>query len=82
MEQIGVHKVSLLKFDVEGAEEEMFRSFNEFKTIERLAGELHHDLCNTESLLMNIKQEYNKVELHPLKEKRDYLFALHQDKKN
>lgn len=78
LEQIGVKKVSILKFDVEGAEEEIFRSFSDFKRIERLAGELHHDLCNTEPFLMKIKQEYNKVELHPLKEKRDYLIALNQ----
>ncbi|TVQ68247.1 MAG: FkbM family methyltransferase [Balneolaceae bacterium] len=78
MEQTGTKQVSLLKFDVEGAEEKVFSGFTQFQNIEQLAGELHHDLCNTSGLVETLKKKYNKIEFHPLKEKREYVIATRE----
>lgn len=75
LEQTGAKRVSLVKFDIEGAEEKLFSGFNDFQRIERLAGELHHDLCNTSEFLDKVKKEYNNIDFHPLKEQREYLLA-------
>ena len=78
LEQTGSNKVSLVKFDIEGAEEKLFSGFDEFQRIERLAGELHHDLCNTSELLDKVKKQYNSIDFYPLKEHREYLLARNQ----
>lgn len=75
MNQISHEKVTLLKIDVEGAEEAIFSTFDEFNRIKVIAGELHHDYCNTENLLNNLHNHYDKVQIHPLKHERDYVIA-------
>lgn len=75
LEQIGPDQVSLMKFDVEGAEEHIFADFRDFSQIERLAGELHHDLCDTTGFLETVKNQYNHTRLLPLKNRREYLLA-------
>lgn len=76
LEQTGAERVSLLKFDVEGAEQEIFAGFKDFQIIERLAGELHYDLCDTTVLLVEVKKFYNSIFLNPLKKQREYLQAF------
>lgn len=75
LEQIGSDQVSLMKFDVEGAEEHIFAGFRDYRRIERLAGELHHDLCDTSGFLEMVENQYNNIRLLPLKNRREYLLA-------
>jgi len=78
LDHISKEKITLLKIDIEGAEEAVFSTFNEFHRIEVIAGELHHDYCNTEDLLNALHKYYNQVQIHTLKHKRDYVFASRQ----
>lgn len=75
MDQISKDKISLLKIDVEGAEEAIFSTFDEYDRIKVIAGELHHDYCNTENLLHNLNKHFAQVQKHPLKPERDYVIA-------
>jgi FkbM family methyltransferase len=73
--QISKDKISLLKIDVEGAEEAIFSKFHEFDKIKVIAGELHHDYCDTKPLIDILKKHYNQTQFYPLKMERDYFIA-------
>jgi len=75
LDQISKDKITLLKIDVEGSEEAIFSTFKEFERIKIIAGELHHDYCNTEDLLNALHKNYAQVLIHPLKDKRDYVIT-------
>jgi len=75
LNEISKDRISLLKIDVEGAEEAIFSIFDEFNRIGVIAGELHHDYCNTKDLLNSLHKHYDHVQIHPLKPERDYVIA-------
>lgn len=75
LSQISHEEITLLKFDVEGAEEAIFSKFDEFNRIKIIAGELHHDYCSTAALLDKLQTHYNEININPLKPNRDYIIA-------
>ena len=59
-----VSTVSLLKFDIEGGEYEMFKPFENFKCIESLVGEIHPYIGTTldqDVLIAKLKSKYSTV---------------------
>jgi FkbM family methyltransferase len=62
LDEHGVERVDLLKFDVEGAEYEMFKNFRQMERVNNVIGELHVDLIDAS------KEQFtallNKFNLH------------------
>jgi len=55
-----VRHIDLLKFDIEGAEEEVFTNFNNFSCIDHMIGEVHPHLINNfnEKQFLDIFKDY------------------------
>lgn len=71
-----LNKIDILKFDIEGSEEQVFSAFTNFDLVRVLFGEIHGDLCNAENTIETIEKNYRNIELHPLNiEDRWYLTA-------
>ena len=62
----GAETVDLLKFDVEGAEGEIFTSSAQLDRVRALSGEVHGDLCDAEAVLTTIKENFEDVEVVPM----------------
>lgn len=74
LELANIQEIDLLKFDIEGSEEEVFRSFSQFGKIGMIFGEIHGDLCNSDQVIQILKKNFNSVELQPLhKDQRWYI---------
>jgi FkbM family methyltransferase len=67
--------IDLLKIDIEGSEEVVFRSFENFSLIRNLVGELHFDLCDAQSVLEKLHQHYENIQLFPFGGNRCYVIA-------
>ena len=63
MELLEVERIHYLKMDVEGAEHEIFKNFNEFDKIDVLAIEIHHD--NSE-LIQLLSEHFIFVDIYGL----------------
>lgn len=63
MAELMIEKIDLLKFDIEGAELEVFKNFKNISRVKNLIGELHLDLINGEKNdFLNIFSEF-KIDL-------------------
>lgn len=67
--------IDLLKVDIEGSEEVVFKSFENFSHIKHLVGELHFDLCDAQSVLEKLHQHYENIQLFPFGDNRCYVIA-------
>jgi FkbM family methyltransferase len=65
-EAADVDKVDLLKFDVEGAEEDIFEAFDEFGRIQAVAGEVHGDYCDADAVLQTMRLNFDRVDIAPM----------------
>lgn len=74
LEKIGA-PIDLLKVDIEGSEEIVFKEFNDFGKIKNLIGELHFDLCNAQLVLEKLQQSYHNIEIYPMNANRCYVIA-------
>lgn len=74
LDKIGA-PIDLLKVDIEGSEEIVFRDFNDFGKIRNLIGELHFDLCNAQIVLEKLQQSYHNIEIYPMNADRCYVIA-------
>jgi hypothetical protein len=72
----GVDTIDLLKFDVEGAEGEIFTSATQLDRVRSLSGEVHGDLCDAEAVITTIENNFEEVEVVPMEiEDRWYVNA-------
>jgi FkbM family methyltransferase len=74
LENIGA-PIDLLKVDIEGSEEIVFRDFDEFSKIRNFIGELHFDLCNAQLVLEKLQQNYDNIQIYPMNTDRCYVIA-------
>lgn len=74
LEKIGA-PIDLLKVDIEGSEEIVFREFEDFGKIRNLIGELHFDLCNAQLVLEKLQRSYQNIEIYPMNANRCYVIA-------
>jgi FkbM family methyltransferase len=74
MDNIGA-PIDLLKVDIEGSEEIVFREFENFSNIKNLIGELHFDLCNAQIVLEKLQQHYENIQIYPFGQDRCYVIA-------
>lgn len=78
LEELALDKIDILKFDIEGSEEEVFTNFGNYKKIRHLFGEIHGDLCDAETTVSIFKNNYRSTQLYPLDiENRWYIRAHH-----
>lgn len=67
LKELGVHSVDILKFDVEGAEEQIFMGKDfPYESVQHIIGEVHEDLVK-----VCIKDFYKKISNRYILEKRD-----------
>jgi FkbM family methyltransferase len=66
LEEEGITEVDVLKFDIEGAEEQALVPFRQFERIRTLCGEVHADLCDAEAVFETIYTHYETVERTPM----------------
>lgn len=74
LDKIGA-PIDLLKVDIEGSEEIVFRDFEDFGKIRNLIGELHFDLCNAQIVLEKLQRSYHNIEIYPMNADRCYVIA-------
>ncbi len=74
LDKIGA-PIDLLKVDIEGSEEIVFRGFDDFGKIKNLIGELHFDLCNAQIVLEKLQQNYENIQIYPMNSDRCYVIA-------
>jgi len=74
LDKIGA-PIDLLKVDIEGSEEIVFRDFDNFSKIRNLIGELHFDLCNAQIVLEKLQRSYHNIEIYPMNADRCYVIA-------
>lgn len=74
LDKIGA-PIDLLKVDIEGSEEIVFREFEDFSKIRNLIGELHFDLCNAQLVLEKLQRSYHNIEIYPINADRCYVIA-------
>jgi len=71
-----IHEIDLLKFDIEGAEEEVFTAFDCYDKVNALFGEIHADLCDAEAVFRTLDAHFDTVKTTPLEiEDRWYVAA-------
>jgi len=71
-----ITRIDLLKFDIEGSEEEAFNAFDCHGQVNALFGELHADLCDANAVLHTLQSHFDTVETTPLEvEERWYVAA-------
>jgi FkbM family methyltransferase len=75
IKNIGCSTIDILKFDVEGSEERIFRHFNQFDQIDTIIGELHYDLCDAGLVHKIISDNYPNVKLQWFSLQRAYIMA-------
>jgi FkbM family methyltransferase len=74
LDKIG-DSIDLLKVDIEGSEEIVFRNFDDYGKIKNLIGELHFDLCNAQLVLEKLQQNYENIQIYPVNADRCYVIA-------
>lgn len=76
LEEENIEVVDLLKFDIEGAEEEVLTASDRLGQIHVLYGELHADLCDAGAVLKTLNAHFDVVETTPMAvEQRSYVTA-------
>lgn len=75
LNQIRETKIDILKFDVEGSEELIFRNFKEYDRIETIIGELHYDLCDADGVCKTLSDNYPYVKVTWYSKQRAYIMA-------
>ena len=74
LKENGIKRVDVLKFDIEGAETVIFRSFDGFNKVRSYAGEIHYDLNDlTRKEIMEKARNYSFKEKY-LKKGRSILY--------
>ena len=75
MDRLGINRVDLLKFDIEGAEDEVFREpFSDF--VDNAVGEVHEDLIeSSEDFIGRFRSAY-RVKTRRIEDKRVMIEAL------
>lgn len=66
LEEEGISDVDVLKFDIEGAEEEALVPFEHFERIQVLCGEVHADLCDAEAVFETLDMHFDTVRKTPM----------------
>jgi hypothetical protein len=57
LHELGIDRVDLLKIDVEGAEDEVLRSFEGLAHVSAVVGEIHPNLVDDASALVRLLEE-------------------------
>jgi len=66
LEEQGISEVDVLKFDIEGAEEEALVPFDQFDQVRVLCGEVHADLCDGEAVFNILYAHFDTVKKAPM----------------
>lgn len=76
LQEKNIREIDLMKFDIEGAEEEAFAVFDRFNQVNALFGEIHADLCDADAVLSALDPHFDTIKTTPLGiEERWYVAA-------
>lgn len=82
IELIDVERIDLLKFDIEGAEHEVFTKYSDYHKIDNVFGEVHGDMINSDDIFNIFKKNYYFVIIKKMqKADRYYLYAMNKEQK-
>jgi len=71
-----ITKADIVKFDIEGAEEYLFRSFTGFNNVGAYIGEMHYDLTSLTPLDVHAAFSAYSVAEYPIRENRSIVYAV------
>lgn len=77
--EYGKDGVDLLKFDVEGAEFEIFESFHQIQKVKTVIGELHTDLSGSLTKFIHLFSKHHDVNCTPIAEQRYTIMAVRKE---
>jgi FkbM family methyltransferase len=66
LQEENIREIDLLKFDIEGAEEEVLTTFDCYDKVNALFGELHADFCDADAVFRTLDAHFDAVRTTPL----------------